>query len=99
MGKRDKSTMSKLNQENLRVYDPMKDKRINAMIDVPHDVRSKQKVIVIANVQHKEECEQLGVPFRDIDDLSKDAKDRTLVKKWARKWDIIFVSSNINKKV
>ena len=50
-------------------------------------------------MQHKEECEALGVPFRDIDDLTKDAKDRTLMKKWARKWDIIFVSSNINKKV
>eukprot|EP00178_Gracilaria_changii_P019278 TRINITY_DN55994_c0_g1_i1.p1 TRINITY_DN55994_c0_g1~~TRINITY_DN55994_c0_g1_i1.p1 ORF type:complete len:174 (-),score=34.69 TRINITY_DN55994_c0_g1_i1:103-624(-) len=72
---------------------------VKASIDVLHPVRSKLNIIVIPNTAHRDECIANNIPFRELDDLKKNKSDKQGIKKWARKYDRIFVSSDINRKV
>lgn len=55
--------------------------------------------MVIPNVAHRDECIKKEIPFREFDDIKKESKNKQAIKKWARKYDRIFVSSDLNKKV
>jgi large subunit ribosomal protein L10Ae len=53
----------------------------------------------IVNVVHRTECIEKGLEYIDIDSLTILCKEKKGLLKWARKYDIILVSANINKKV
>merc|ERR1712072_310806 len=55
----------------LRDYNPDKDKRFNSTVVLPNQAKSVQKVCVIGNVKHVEECKKNGVPCIDMDAVKK----------------------------
>ena len=55
--------------------------------------------MAIVNVNHRTECIEKGVEHIDLDGLKAFQKDKKAIMRWARKFDLIIVSSNINKKV
>merc|ERR1712093_795106 len=86
-------------QVMLRDYNPEKEKRFNSAVTLPNQCRAMQKVCVIANVNHLEECKKAGIPCMDLDGVKKFNKQGKPVKKWARTFDALLVSENINKQV
>lgn len=50
-------------------------------------------------MNHRQECIDKGLEHIDMDGLKLFNKDKKAIMKWARKYDLILVSSNINKKV
>merc|ERR1712093_364664 len=86
-------------QVMLRDYNPEKEKRFNSAITLPNQCRAHQKVCVIANVTHLEQCKKAGIPCMDMDGVKKFNKQAKPIKKWARTFDYILVSENLNKLV
>merc|ERR1712216_213506 len=118
-----KSTMSKINQENLkksiayvrenrkerkfvetmdlqillRDYNPDKEKRFNSSMVLPNQAKTNIKVCVIANVNHLDQCKAAGYTCVDMDTIKKFNKQGKPIKKWARTFDVLLVSSTLNK--
>ena len=53
----------------------------------------------MANAVHIEEAQAQGIPFIDVDGLKAFNKDKTKIKKWAKKYDILLASDNVGKQV
>merc|ERR1712032_362123 len=51
----------------LRDYNPEKEKRFNSSVVLPFQAKSIQKVCVIANVKHLDECNKAGIPCIDLE--------------------------------
>ena len=86
-------------QVMLRDYDPNKDKRFNATIELNHPCRSNMKVCLIGTVNHIDQAKKLNLDFKGLDDLKKFNRDAKEIKKWARKYDTLLVSESIAKNV
>eukprot|EP00178_Gracilaria_changii_P024384 TRINITY_DN73449_c0_g1_i1.p1 TRINITY_DN73449_c0_g1~~TRINITY_DN73449_c0_g1_i1.p1 ORF type:complete len:133 (+),score=34.01 TRINITY_DN73449_c0_g1_i1:3-401(+) len=84
-------------QVKLRDYNPDKEKRLNTTLMLSHQARTTQKVMVIAMLNHKQECEKLGVDVTDLDGLKKFNNQAKKIKQWARKYDVILVSEGISR--
>ena len=50
-------------------------------------------------ITSRKKCKKLGVPCIDLDGIKKFNKQGKPVKKWARTFDALLVSENINKQV
>merc|ERR1712072_487296 len=83
----------------LRDYNPDKEKRFNSTVVLPNQAKSRQKVCVIANVTHLEQCKKNDIPCIDMDAVKKFNKQGKPIKKWARTFDFLLVSDTINKQV
>merc|ERR1711981_1415413 len=83
----------------LRDYNPEKEKRFNSTVVLPNQAKSRQKVCVIANVTHLEQCKKHDIPCIDMDAVKKFNKQGKPIKKWARTFDFLLVSETINKQV
>merc|ERR1719261_2216346 len=83
----------------LRDYNPEKEKRFNSSVVLPNQAKSRQKVCVIANVTHLEQCKNAGIPCIDMDAVKKFNKQAKPIKKWARAFDFLLVSETMNKQV
>jgi large subunit ribosomal protein L10Ae len=81
----------------MRDYDP--DKRFNGSVRLPHIAYNKVRVCVMANAIHIEECTANNIPFIDVDGLKAFNKDKTKIKKWCKKYDIILASDSVAKQV
>ena len=86
-------------QIGLKDLDLNKDKRFSGVVKLPHVVRPRLKVCVIADAVHSEQCKKLGIDFITTDSLSKkiepgDKKGKQL-KKWCRHYKLLFVSESI----
>ena len=86
-------------QIGLKDLDLNKDKRFSGVVKLPHVVRPRLKVCVIADAVHSEQCKKLGIDFITTDALSKkiepgDKKGKQL-KKWCRHYKLLFVSESI----
>lgn len=57
------------------------------------------KICVLASAAHIPECQQLEVPFIDVDGLKAFNKDKNKIKKWAKKYDILLASDSVAKQV
>merc|ERR1739849_26192 len=64
----------------LRDYNPDKEKRFNSVVVLPNQCRAQQKICVIANVKHLDECKKLGVACIDMDGIKKFNKQGKPVK-------------------
>merc|ERR1712019_225179 len=83
----------------LRDYNTDKEKRFNSTVVLPHQAKSVQKVCVIANVNHMDQCKKNNIPCIDMDAVKKFNKQGKPIKKWARTFDFLLVSETINKEV
>ena len=83
----------------LRDYDPEKEKRFNSSTTLNSNCRSHLKVCVIGTIKHLEEAKALGIEGINKDDLKKFNNEAKLIKKWARKFDVLLVSESVNKDV
>ena len=86
-------------QIGLKDLDLNKDKRFSGVVKLPHVVRPRLKVCVIADAVHSEQCKKLNIDFITTDALSKkiepgDKKGKQL-KKWCRHYKLLFVSESI----
>ena len=86
-------------QVMLRDYDPNKDKRFNATIELNYPCRSHLKVCLIGTVNHVDQAKKAGLDFKSLDDLKKFNRDAKEIKKWARRYDTLLVSESIAKNV
>lgn len=86
-------------QVMLRDYDPEKEKRFNSSTTLNYSCRSHLKVCVIGVIQHVEQAKEAGIDGVLVDDLKKFNNEGKLIKKWARKYDVLLVSESQNKNV
>ena len=53
----------------------------------------------MANAVHIEEANANGVPYIDVEGLKAFNKDKTKIKKWAKKYDVLLASDTVAKQV
>ena len=86
-------------QIGLKDYDPQKDKRFSGAIKLPFIPRPKMKAIVLADQQHVDQCEKLGIPYIDAEGLKRFNKQRKAIKKFFKQYDILLASETILKQI
>jgi large subunit ribosomal protein L10Ae len=86
-------------QIGLKDYDPKKDKRFSGTIRLGHLCKTKIRTCVIGDVQHVEEAKALGLDCIDLDGLKKFNKDKKLIKKWAKKYQILLATDTLSRKI
>merc|ERR1712124_165537 len=64
------TTMIEL-QIGLKDYDTQRDKRFAGTVKLPHVPRMRLKVCILGDAVHCEQAQNLGMPFRSVDDLKK----------------------------
>jgi large subunit ribosomal protein L10Ae len=57
------------------------------------------QVCVMANAAHIEEAQANNIPYIDVDGLKAFNKDKTKIKKWCKKYDILLASDSVAKQV
>lgn len=57
------------------------------------------QVCVLANAAHIEEATANGIPYIDVDGLKAFNKDKTKIKKWCKKYDVLLASDSVAKQV
>ena len=53
----------------------------------------------MANAAHIEEAQAGEIPYIDVDGLKAFNKDKTKIKKWAKKYDFLLASDSVAKQV
>ena len=53
----------------------------------------------MANAAHIDEATANNIPYIDVDGLKAFNKDKTKIKKWAKKYDILLASDTVAKQV
>ena len=84
-------------QVMLRDFDPEKDKRFNSTTVLSYPCKSKLSVCLIGTITHIEQCEGLDIESVNLDDLKKFNNEGKLIKKWARKFDVLLVSESLSR--
>lgn len=83
----------------LRDFDPEKDKRFNSTTTLSYPCKSKLSVCLIGTMHHIEQTKDLSIEAVNIDDLKKFNNEGKLIKKWARKFDVLLVSESLSRNV
>ena len=81
------------------MYDPRKEKRFAGTLRLPVVPRPNMKVCVLGDQKHCDEAKELGFPFMTVEDLKKLNKNKTLVKKLAKKFDAFVASPALIKQI
>ena len=79
-------------QIGLKDYDTQRDKRFAGTVKLPHIPRMRLKVCILGDAVHCEQAQQLGVPYRSVEDLKKLNKNKKAVKKLAMQYDAFLAS-------
>jgi large subunit ribosomal protein L10Ae len=82
----------------LRDFNTDKEKKFNSTVLLNHPVRRQMKICVVGNIGHVDQAKALGIDTQTLDEVNIFAKDAKLVKKWARKYDMILVSDALKLK-
>ena len=85
-------------QIGLKDYDPKKDKRFSGSLRLP-TITKKLKVCIIGDLGHCEEAQALGVDNIDMDGLKKFNKDKKVIKRWAKKYDLLLATDTLSRKI
>jgi len=84
-------------QVMLKNYDPSKDKRFSGTVKLPHTARPNLKICILADAKHVDEANANGIDSMDMESLKKMKKDKKLVKKLAKSYDVFLASSSLIK--
>lgn len=82
----------------LRDYNPDKEKKFNSTVVLNHPVKRQIKICVVGNIGHIDQAKNLKIDTQTIDEINLISKDSKLVKKWARKYDVILISDSLKLK-
>eukprot|EP00240_Pyramimonas_obovata_P013881 CAMPEP_0118929740 /NCGR_PEP_ID=MMETSP1169-20130426/6642_1 /TAXON_ID=36882 /ORGANISM="Pyramimonas obovata, Strain CCMP722" /LENGTH=216 /DNA_ID=CAMNT_0006871989 /DNA_START=66 /DNA_END=716 /DNA_ORIENTATION=+ len=86
-------------QVGLKNYDPQKDKRFSGSVTLPNVPRPKLKVCMLGDAKHCEEASALGISVMDVEALKKLNKNKKLVKKLAKKYNVFLASESVIKQI
>lgn len=82
-------------QIGLKDYDTQRDKRFSGTVKLSNEVRKKLRVCILGDAVHVEEAQKLKLDYMDIEAMKKLNKDKTLVKKLAKRYDAFLASQVI----
>ena len=82
----------------LRDFNPDKEKKFNSTVVLNHPIKRSLNICVVGTIGHLDQAKKLNIDFKDMDELNILAKELKLVKKWARKYDVILVSDSLKLK-
>ncbi len=57
------------------------------------------QICVLANAAHIEEANANNIAYIDVEGLKAFNKDKTKIKKWAKKYDLLLASDSVGKQV
>jgi len=88
-------------QVALKDYDPQKDKRFVGSVRLPNIPRPNMKICLIADQKHADEAKAAGLDIEvtSLDSLKKFNKDKKLIKKWAKKFNLLLATDSLVKKI
>lgn len=86
-------------QVTLRDFDPEKDKRFNSTTVLSYACKSRLSICLIGTMHHIEQTKDMQIETVNIDDLKKFNNEGKLIKKWARKFDVLLVSESLSRNV
>jgi len=86
-------------QIGLRDYDPEKDKRFNGSIRLPNVPAPNRKVGLIGTAVHCDQAKKVDVGCIDAEGAKKFNKDKKLIKKWAKPFDVLLASESLMKQI
>jgi large subunit ribosomal protein L10Ae len=86
-------------QVMFRDFNPEKDKRFNSTTVLSYPVKSNMKICMIGTMKHIEEAQKLNIETANQDDLKKFNNEAKMIKKWARKYDVLLVSESLSRNV
>merc|ERR1711924_370778 len=79
-------------QVGLKDYDTQRDKRFAGTVKLPHVPRQRMKICMLGDAAHCEKAQNIGMPYRSVEDLKKLNKNKKLVKKLAAQYDAFLAS-------
>merc|ERR1712217_878864 len=82
-------------QMGLKGFDPARDKRINATTVLPEAPKTKYKFCLLGNDAQCEEAEEMGLPYKTLAELKTYKRNKKIVKKLAKEYDMFLASSNL----
>uniref|UniRef100_A0A1A9W3B9 Large ribosomal subunit protein uL1 n=1 Tax=Glossina brevipalpis TaxID=37001 RepID=A0A1A9W3B9_9MUSC len=86
-------------QINLKNYDPRKDKRFRGTVKLKHVPRPKMKVCILDDQQHCDEAAANNIECMYAKALKKLNKNKKLVKKLVKLYDVFLVSESLIKQI
>jgi len=86
-------------QIGLKNYDPQKDKRFNGTVKLPVIPRPKLKMCILGDAKHCEEAAGNGIDSMDVEALKKLNKNKKLIKKLAKKYQVFLASESVIKQI
>lgn len=86
-------------QVTLKNYDAQRDKRFAGTFKLPHIPKPGMTACVLGNASHCDEAKKLQLEFMTVDDLKKLNKNKKLVKKLAKKYDLFLASDALIKQI
>eukprot|EP00768_Dysnectes_brevis_P006969 gnl/Dysnectes_brevis/56_a71_13994.p1 GENE.gnl/Dysnectes_brevis/56_a71_13994~~gnl/Dysnectes_brevis/56_a71_13994.p1 ORF type:complete len:217 (-),score=60.01 gnl/Dysnectes_brevis/56_a71_13994:105-755(-) len=86
-------------QIGLKGYDPRKDRRFNVPLVLPNNPRPNLKICIIGDAFHCDMASELGLEHTDLDALKSFNKDKTLVKRFAGKYDAFLASKTVIRRI
>ena len=78
---------------SLKNCDPQKDKRFSGTVRLKSTPRPKFSMCVLGDQQHRDETKAVDSPHMDTEALKKLSKNKKLVKKLAKKYDVFWLQS------
>ena len=83
----------------LKNYDVQKDKRFSGFVRLPVVARPNLRVCFIADAYHVKQCEELQIPYKTVEDLTKLKKNKKLVKKMTEEADAFLASEALIRQI
>ena len=66
---------------------------------LPNYTNDNIKICVIGDVAHCEEAQALDIDNIDMEGLKKFNKDKKIIKKWAKKYDLLLATDTLSRKI
>eukprot|EP00211_Chloroparvula_japonica_P016063 CAMPEP_0119126030 /NCGR_PEP_ID=MMETSP1310-20130426/5094_1 /TAXON_ID=464262 /ORGANISM="Genus nov. species nov., Strain RCC2339" /LENGTH=217 /DNA_ID=CAMNT_0007116153 /DNA_START=61 /DNA_END=714 /DNA_ORIENTATION=- len=79
-------------QIGLKNYDPSRDKRFKASLALMYPVKSNFRFCVLGNQKDCDKAKEAGVDFKTVEELKSYNKNKKVVKKLAKQYDVFFAS-------
>jgi len=86
-------------QIGLKGFDPARDKRINASCLLPLAPKLSYRFCLLGNEQQCAEAAEIDLPFKTVDELKTFKRNKKMVKKMAKQYDMFLASSTMIRQV
>lgn len=82
-------------QAVIKGFDKKKDKKVNGTVTMVAAPRPNMKLCVLGTEKHVGDAKELGVDYRSVPDLKKMNKNKKLIKKMAKSYDMFLASQPV----